>query len=159
MQKFSIILAKKPKPETEASPSGEVQTADKPHGASSGKFSPAFSKRRRPSKARSLGRRRNGEISLRHLLFAKLLSFLAETRTPCLQGAFAAKCHRLSLSSRRIFCACAVKEKADYRLSICNSLLNVHFVINPGFPLGGRLNLAPHLPNVRHDGCKFLGCQ
>jgi hypothetical protein len=32
MQKFSIILAKKPKPETEASPSGEVQTADKPHG-------------------------------------------------------------------------------------------------------------------------------
>ena len=96
-----------------------------------------FLKRRRPSKARSLGRLRRGEIPLRRLLFAKLLSFLAETRTPCKQGAFAAKCHRLSLSSRRIFCACAAKEKAGYRLSICSVMLNMNFVINLGFPLGG----------------------
>jgi hypothetical protein len=72
-----------------------------PTAASSGKFSPAFFKRRRPSKARSLGRRRNGEISLRRLLFAKLF-----------------------------LCACAAKEKADYRLLIRNNLLNVSFVSN-----------------------------
>ena len=72
-----------------------------PTAASSGKFSPAVFKRRRPSKARSLGRRRNGEISLRRLLFAKLF-----------------------------LCACADKEKADYRLSVCIILLNVNVVIN-----------------------------
>ncbi|MGM9644685.1 MAG: hypothetical protein ACI3X1_06320, partial [Eubacteriales bacterium] len=52
-----------------------------------------------------------GEISLRRLLFAKLF-----------------------------LCACAAKEKADYRLSVCFILLNMNFVINltlfekKGFP-------------------------
>ena len=68
---------------------------------SSGKFSPAFFKKAAPSKARSLGRLRRGEISLRRLLFAKLF-----------------------------LCACAAKEKAGYRLSICGIMLNMNFVIN-----------------------------
>ena len=29
-----------------------------------------------------------------------------------------------------MFCACAAKEKADYRLSVCIILLNMNFVIN-----------------------------
>ena len=62
--------------------------------------------------------------------FCQAFIITAETRTPCLRGAFAAKCHRLSLSSRRMFCACAVKEKAGYQFSIRNILLSIYFVIN-----------------------------
>ena len=77
------------------------QTADKPHGVVSRKVFARLFQKAAPSKARSLGRRRNGEISLRRLLFAKLF-----------------------------LCACAAKEKADYPLSIDNKLLNLSFVIN-----------------------------
>ena len=121
-----------------------IQTADKPHGDVSGKFrSSLFKGLSRAARERAVAARTrrnfpqggvvwNTATPQRkwRLLFAKLLSFLAETRTPCLQGAFAAKCHRLSLSSRRIFCAFAVKEKAGYQFSIRNIPLSIYFVIN-----------------------------
>ena len=77
------------------------QTTDKPHGDVFKKVFASLFQKAAPSKARSLGRLRRGEISLRRLLFAKLF-----------------------------LCACAAKEKAGYRLSICSIMLNMNFVIN-----------------------------
>ena len=77
------------------------QTADKPHGDVSRKVFARLFQKAVQSRAHSPCRRRNGEISLWRLLFAKLF-----------------------------LCACAAKEKAGYRLSICSIKLNMNFVIN-----------------------------
>ena len=75
--------------------------ADKPHGGVLRKVFARLFQKAVQSRAHSPCRLRRGEISLRRLLFAKLF-----------------------------LCACATKEKADYRLSISNMLLNLNFVIN-----------------------------